>query len=102
MKLFFRGFITGGLLVMIFILNIGIGSKKRTGKSFSDTYRNRLIRLEDRIGMVEGSVNERFKIVGENFLHLKNKIPVSIESEYSYKSLSLINNPFPFEKNSYK
>ena len=100
MKLFFRGFVTGGLLVMIFILSIG--SKKRTGKSFSNTYRNRLIRLEDRIGMVEGSVNERFRIVGENFLHLKNKIPVSIESEYSYKSLSLINNPFPFEKNFYK
>ena len=88
--------------MMVMVLVLSIGSKKRTGKSFSDTYRNRLIRLEDRIGMVEGSVNERFKIVGENFLHLKNKIPVSIESEYSFKSLSLTSNPFPFEKNSYK
>ena len=100
MKSFIRGFISGGVLVMIFMLSIG--SKKRTGKAFSETYRNRLIRLEDRIGMVEGSVNERFIIVGENFLHLKNKIPISMESEYNYKSLSLIKNPFPFEKNSYK
>ena len=50
--------------------------------------------------MVEGSVNKRFIIVGENFLHLKNKIPISVESEYNYKSLSLINNPFPYENNS--
>lgn len=98
MSSFFRGVITGGVMVMVLVLSIG--SKKRTGKGFSDTYRHRLIKLEERIGMVEGSVNKRFIIVGENFLHLKNKIPISVESEYNYKSLSLINNPFPYENNS--
>ena len=64
MKLFFRGVITGAILVMIFTLSLG---NKKKQKTFSNTYRNRLIKLENRIGMVEGSVNERFVIVGENF-----------------------------------
>ena len=46
MKLFFRGVITGAILVMIFTLSLG--NKKRE-KTFSNTYRNRLIKLEDRI-----------------------------------------------------
>ena len=92
---YFRGFFTGVVLVLIVMLSLG--NKKRTGKVFSKTYRNRLIKIEDRIGMLEGSVNERFVTVGENFLHLKNKIPITINSEYNYKSLSLINNPFPSE-----
>ena len=98
MNSYFRGFTTGVLLALIFMFNVA--NKKKTGKTFSSTYRNRLTMLEDRIGMIEGSVNERFIIVGENFLHLKNQIPISVNSEYNYKSLSLINDPFPFE-NSY-
>ena len=76
---------------------IALGSKNKKKENFSDTYRSRLIKLEDRLGMVEGSVNRRFMIVGENFLHLRNKVPISVSTEYSYNSLQLKNEPFPFE-----
>jgi len=69
MSSFFRGVITGWVMVIVLVLSIG--SKKRIGKGFSDTYRHRLIKLEERIGMVEGSVNKRFIIVGENFFTFK-------------------------------
>ena len=95
MKSYFNGVLTGGLIV--FTLVIALGSKNKKKENFSDTYRSRLIKLEDRLGMVEGSVNRRFTIVGENFLHLRNKVPISVSTEYSYKSLQLKNEPFPFE-----
>ncbi|MDC0383275.1 hypothetical protein OAN38_00360 [Candidatus Marinimicrobia bacterium] len=95
MKSYFNGVLTGGLIV--FTLMIALGSKNKKKENFSDTYRSRLIKLEDRLGMVEGSVNRRFMIVGENFLHLRNKVPISVSTEYSYNSLRLKNEPFPFE-----
>jgi hypothetical protein len=95
MKSYFNGVLTGGLIV--FTLVIALGSKNKKKENFSDTYRSRLIKLEDRLGMVEGSVNRRFTIVGENFLHLRNKVPISVSTEYSYNSLQLKNEPFPFE-----
>jgi hypothetical protein len=95
MKSYFNGVLTGGL--MVFTLMIALGSKNKKKENFSDTYRSRLIKLEDRLGMVEGSVNRRFMIVGENFLHLRNKVPISVSTEYSYNSLQLKNEPFPFE-----
>ena len=95
MKSYLNGLITGGLIVFTFM--IALGSKNKTKEKFSDTYRNRLIKLEDRLGMIEGSVNRRFMVVGENFLHLKNKVPIPLSTEYSYNSLQLINKPFPFE-----
>ncbi|MBT5783469.1 MAG: hypothetical protein HOI03_09900 [Candidatus Marinimicrobia bacterium] len=95
MKSYFNGVLTGGLIV--FTLMIALGSKNKKKENFSDTYRSRLIKLEDRLGMVEGSVNRRFMIVGENFLHLRNKVPISVSTEYSYNSLQLKNEPFPFE-----
>ena len=95
MKSYFNGVLTGGLIV--FTLMIALGSKNKKKENFSDTYRSRLIKLEDRLGMVEGSVNRRFTIVGENFLHLRNKVPISVSTEYSYNSLQLKNEPFPFE-----
>jgi len=95
MKSYFNGVLTGGLIV--FTLVIALGSKNKKKEKFSDTYRSRLIKLEDRLGMVEGSVNRRFTIVGENFLHLRNKVPISVSTEYSYNSLQLKNEPFPFE-----
>ena len=95
MKSYFNGVLTGGLIV--FTLVIALGSKNKKKGNFSDTYRSRLIKLEDRLGMVEGSVNRRFTIVGENFLHLRNKVPISVSTEYSYNSLQLKNEPFPFE-----
>jgi hypothetical protein len=95
MKSYFNGVLTGGL--MVFTLMIALESKNKKKENFSDTYRSRLIKLEDRLGMVEGSVNRRFMIVGENFLHLRNKVPISVSTEYSYNSLQLKNEPFPFE-----
>ena len=95
MKSYFNGVLTGGLI--FFTLVIALGSKNKKKENFSDTYRSRLIKLEDRLGMVEGSVNRRFTIVGENFLHLRNKVPISVSTEYSYNSLQLKNEPFPFE-----
>ena len=95
MKSYFNGVLTGGLIV--FTLMIALGSKNKKKENFSDTYRSRLIKLEDRLGMVKGSVNRRFMIVGENFLHLRNKVPISVSTEYSYNSLQLKNEPFPFE-----
>ena len=95
MKSYFNGVLTGGLIV--FTLVIALGSKNKKKENFSDTYRSRLIKLEDRLGMVEGSVNRRFTVVGENFLHLRNKIPISVSTEYSYNSLQLKNEPFPFK-----
>jgi len=95
MKSYFNGVLTGGLIV--FTLVIALGSENKKKENFSDTYRSRLIKLEDRLGMVEGSVNRRFTIVGENFLHLRNKVPISVSTEYSYNSLQLKNEPFPFE-----
>jgi len=92
MKSYFNGVLTGGLIV--FTLVIALGSKNKKKENFSDTYRSRLIKLEDRLGMVEGSVNRRFTIVGENFLHLRNKVPISVSTEYSYNSLQLKMNLF--------
>tara|TARA_B110000003_G_scaffold173795_1_gene173452 strand:+ start:6868 stop:7161 length:294 start_codon:yes stop_codon:yes gene_type:complete len=95
MKSYLNGLLTGGLIVFSFM--IVLGSKNKKKDNFSDTYRSRLIKLEDRLGMVEGSVNRRFMVVGENFLHLRNKIPISVSTEYSYNSLQLKNEPFPFK-----
>ena len=95
MKSYLNGLLTGGLIVFSFM--IALGSKNKKKDNFSDTYRSRLIKLEDRLGMVEGSVNRRFTVVGENFLHLRNKIPISVSTEYSYNSLQLKNEPFPFK-----
>lgn len=95
MKSYLNGLLTGGLIVFSFM--IVLGSKNKKKDNFSDTYRSRLIKLEDRLGMVEGSVNRRFMVVGENFLHLRNKIPISVNTEYSYNSLQLKNEPFPFK-----
>tara|TARA_B100000767_G_C19735065_1_gene523518 strand:+ start:1489 stop:1779 length:291 start_codon:yes stop_codon:yes gene_type:complete len=94
MKSYLSGLLTGGLIVFSFMIALGSKNKKN---NFSDTYRSRLIKLEDRLGMVEGSVNRRFTVVGENFLHLRNKIPISVSTEYSYNSLQLKNEPFPFK-----
>ena len=95
MKSYLNGLLTGGLIVFSFM--IVLGSKNKKKDNFSDTYRSRLIKLEDRLGMVEGSVNRRFMVVGENFLHLRNKIPISVSTEYSYNSPKLKNEPFPFK-----
>ena len=56
MKSYLNGLLTGGLIVFSFM--IVLGSKNKKKDNFSDTYRSRLIKLEDRLGMVEGSVDQ--------------------------------------------
>ena len=97
MKSYIQGMITGGAIVLSFI--ILLGNNKNSRKKTTKTYRTKLIEMEDRIGMLEGSVNERFKMVGENFIYLKDQFAISVNSEYDFKSTKLINDPFPYKHN---
>ena len=97
MKSYIQGMITGGAIVLSFM--ILLGNNKNSRKKTTKTYRTKLIEMEDRIGMLEGSVNERFKIVGENFIYLKDQFAISVNSEYDFKSTKLINDPFPYKHN---
>ena len=97
MKSYIQGMITGGAIVLSFM--ILLGNNKNSRKKTTKTYRTKLIEMEDRIGMLEGSVNERFKMVGENFIYLKDQFAISVNSEYDFKSTKLINNPFPYKHN---
>lgn len=97
MKSYIQGMITGGAIVLSFM--ILLGNNKNSRKKTTKTYRTKLIEMEDRIGMLEGSVNERFKMVGENFIYLKDQFAISINSEYDFKSTKLINDPFPYKHN---
>ena len=97
MKSYIQGMITGGAIVLSFM--ILLGNNKNSKKKTTKTYRTKLIEMEDRIGMLEGSVNERFKMVGENFIYLKDQFAISVNSEYDFKSTKLINDPFPYKHN---
>ena len=97
MKSYIQGMITGGAIVLSFM--ILLGNNKNSKKKTTKTYRTKLIEMEDRIGMLEGSVNERFKMVGENFIYLKDQYAISVNSEYDFKSTKLINDPFPYKHN---
>jgi len=97
MKSYLQGMLTGGLIVILCI--VLIGNKKKPKKTVSKTTRAKFIEIEDRIGMLEGSVNDRFKMVGENFIYLKDKFSISVNTDFDYKSTSLIQNPFPYKMN---
>ena len=97
MKSYIQGMITGGAIILSFM--ILLGNNKNSRKKTTKTYRTKLIEMEDRIGMLEGSVNERFKMVGENFIYLKDQYAISVNSEYDFKSTKLINDPFPYKHN---
>ena len=97
MKSYIQGMITGGAIVLSFM--ILLGNNKNSRKKTTKTYRTKLIEMEDRIGMLEGSVNERFKMVGENFIYIKDQFAISVNSEYDFKSTKLINDPFPYKHN---
>jgi len=97
MKSYIQGFITGSIIVLSFM--ILLGNNKTSKRKLSKTYREKLIEMEDRIGMLEGSVNERFKMVGENFIYLKEKFSISVNTEFDYKSIKLIDEPFPYKQN---
>ena len=96
MKSYIQGMITGGAIVLSFMILLG---NNKNSRKKTKTYRTKLIEMEDRIGMLEGSVNERFKMVGENFIYLKNQFAITVNSEYDFKSTKLINDPFPYKHN---
>ena len=97
MKSYLHGMLTGGLIVFSFMFLMG--NKKKSKKTISKTTQGKFIEIEDRLGMLEGSVNDRFKMVGENFIYLKDKFSISVNTDFDYKSTSLIQNPFPYKIN---
>ena len=97
MKSYLQGLITGILITLSFIFSLA--NKKNDKRNLSQTYRQKIIEIEDRIGMLEGSVNDRFKLAGENFIHLKNKFSISVNSDFAYRSQKLMQEPFPFKQN---
>ncbi len=97
MKSYLQGLITGILITLSFIFSLA--NKKNDKRNLSKTYRQKIIEIEDRIGMLEGSVNDRFKLAGENFIHLKNKFSISVNSDFAYRSQKLMQEPFPFKQN---
>ena len=90
MKSYLQGMLTGGALVLSFLLLIG------SQKQFSKTYRDKLVEIEDRVGMLEGVVKERFKLVGENFIFLRDKNGFSMNTEYNFNSMILVDETYPF------
>ena len=97
MRSYLQGMLTG--ILIVFSIIVLIGNKKKPKKTASKNTRAKFIEIEDRIGMLEGSVNDRFKMVGENFIYLKDKFSISVNTDFDYKSTSLIQNPFPYKMN---
>ena len=97
MQSYLQGLITGVLLVLSLL--IFSANKKKLTRELSKTYREKIIDIEDRIGMLEGSVNDRFRLTGENFIYLKDKFSISVNSDFDFKSKKLIQNPFPHRHN---
>ena len=92
MKSYIQGLITGSTLMFLFMIIMG------SQKPFSKTYKMKLQEVENRVGILESTVKERFKIVGENFLHLENKTNSPLDLEYNFKSMTLISEPFIWDK----
>ena len=97
MQSYLQGLITGILLVLTFL--IFSANKKKPTRELSKIYGKKIIDIEDRIGMLEGSVNDRFRLTGENFIYLKDKFSISVNSDFDFKSKKLIQNPFPYKQN---
>ena len=98
MQSYLQGLITGILLVLTFL--IFSANKKKPTRELSKTYREKITNIEDRIGMLEGSVNDRFRLTGENFIYLKDKFAISVNSDFDFRSRKLIQNPFPYKQNN--
>ena len=98
MKSYLQGLITGILLALTFL--IFSANKKKPARELPKSYREKIINIEDRIGMLEGSVNDRFRLTGENFIYLKDKFAISVNSDFDFRSRKLIQNPFPFKQNN--
>ncbi len=98
MQTYLQGLITGILLVLSFL--IFSANKNKPTRELSKTYREKIINIEDRIGMLEGLVNQRFRLTGENFIYLKDKFAISVNSDFNFRSRKLIQNPFPHKQNN--
>ena len=98
MQSYLQGLITGILLVLTFL--IFSANKMKPTRELSKTYREKITNIEDRIGMLEGSVNDRFRLTGENFIYLKDKLSISVNSDFDFRSRKLIQNPFPYRQNN--
>ena len=98
MQSYLQGLITGILLVLTFLISSAY--KKKPVRELSKTYREKIINIEDRIGMLEGLVNQRFRLTGENFIYLKDKFAISVNSDFNFRSRKLIQNPFPHKQNN--
>ena len=88
MKSYIQGLITG--IVFAFTFMVFIGNQK----PFSKTFKDKLLEVENRVGMMEGTVKEKFKIVGKNFLYLEDKTSAPLDLEYNFNCMALINEPF--------
>ena len=93
MQSYRQGMITGGAIVLCAL--ILMGNSERTKFKFSRTYKEKLIQLENRIGFIEGTIDEKFRLVGENFIEIRDETPISVSSEYTYRSVALIDRPYP-------
>tara|TARA_B100000945_G_C20117495_1_gene473231 strand:- start:113 stop:391 length:279 start_codon:yes stop_codon:yes gene_type:complete len=88
MKSYIQGLITGSVFTFAFVVLLS------NQKPFSKTFKSKLMEVENRVGMVESIIKERFKIVGENFLYLENKTSVPLDLEYNFNCMTLMNEPF--------
>jgi len=88
MKSYIQGLITGIAFAFTFMVLIG------NQKPFSKTFKDKLMEVENRVGMMEGTVKEKFKIVGKNFLYLEDKTNTPLDLEYNFNCMALINEPF--------
>ena len=96
MQSYLQGLITGILLALTFL--IFSANKKKATRELSKTYREKIINIEDRIGMLEGSVNDRFRLTGENFIYLKDKLSISVNSDFDFKVKNLSKTHFLINK----
>ena len=85
---FRSGILTGIFMVSVIILLSS--NQENPNKTFSKTYKQKLLDLENRLGMLEASVAEGFIITGENFLYLEDKAMISKNTEYHYRAISLL------------
>ena len=62
---FCSGILTG--IFMVSVIVVLSSNQKHPSKTFSKTYKQKLLDLENRLGMLEASVEEGFIIIGEKW-----------------------------------
>tara|TARA_B100001250_G_C19428004_1_gene626189 strand:- start:63 stop:350 length:288 start_codon:yes stop_codon:yes gene_type:complete len=92
MKSYIQGLLTGGIFTFAFMVFLS------NQKPFTKTFKDKLMEVENRVGMLESIMKEKFIIVGTNFQHLENKTNSPVDLEYKFNYLSLINEPYPIKE----